>query len=72
MSRKGTCIIEASYSGHVDIVVWMLNNGSSIDENTRLDFRGNVVPTKSCEEVLKEKGLYEEVKSVLTTKSSRK
>ena len=32
----------------------------------------DVVPTKSCEDVLKEKGLYEEVKSVLTTKSTRK
>ena len=72
LNGAGTCIIIAARGKFVDCVVWMLNNGSSLDENIMRSRRGDICLTNSCEEFLKENGLYEEVKKAFITKSSRK
>ena len=72
MNTKGTCIMNAAKSKHFDCVVWMLHNGSSLDENTCIDHRGIIFQVASCKDILVFNGLYETVKKALTTKSSRK
>ena len=65
--------MNAATNRHVDCVVWMLSNGSSLDENTKLRYDGTVINNKySCEDILKNNGLYEKVKRLYSTKSSRK
>jgi len=72
-NTKGTAIMNAASNKHIDIIIWMLANGSNIEENYKLDSDGNIVEArKSCEEILKYCLIYDKVKSVHTTKSSRK
>lgn len=72
MNRNGTCIIQAALDNNIEMVVWMLNNGSLLDENTKLDIHGNTVNCLSCANILKQNGVYEDVKRVFTKKSFRK
>ena len=67
----GTCIMNAARNNHFECVLWMLSNGASLDENTRLDNKGNIIKCKSCEDILKEKGKFDELKRVFETKSSK-
>ena len=53
-------------------VLWMLSNGSSLDENTKLDFNGNIIECQSCADILKKKGIFEKVKRMCDTKISKK
>ena len=32
--NQGTCIMNAALNEHIELVVWMLFNGASLDENT--------------------------------------
>ena len=50
----------------------MLSNGSSLDENTKLDENGNIIECESCADILKEKGKFDELKRIFETKSSKK
>ena len=72
INTRGTCIMNAAVGKRVDVIVWLLNNGASLEENKKRTYKGIIEHSKSCEEILKENGLYEEVKFLLTTKSSRK
>ena len=72
ISSRGTCIMQAARLKHTNLVIWMLTNGSSIDENTALDFNGHIVTIDSCEDILKDNGMYNDVKRTFTIKSSRK
>jgi len=54
------------HHNNVDCVVWMLNNGSSLSENVYANIG------KSCEDILKTNGIYDKVKNIRETKSSRK
>jgi len=72
-NTKGTAIMNAASNKHIDIIIWMLSNGSNIEENYKLDSDGNIrEASKSCEEILKYRLIYDKVKSLHTTKSSRK
>ena len=53
-------------------VLWMLSNGSSLDENTKLDEDGNIIECKSCADILKRQGKFDELKRIFETKSSKK
>ena len=70
----GTCIMNAAMEKHVDVVVWMLNNGCSLDENTVVSVNNGHVITSdmTCQEILKKEGIFEEVRKAMQTKSSRK
>ena len=72
-NRNGTCIMNAAENSHTELVIWMLSNGSSIDENYGIDSFGNTTTlSESCEDILKRNGIYTAVKRAFTTKSSRK
>lgn len=47
----------------------MLSNGSSLDENTKLDYNGNIIKSQSAEEILKQSGLYEEFQIMIASKN---
>ena len=61
---------------HFECVLWMLSNGSSLDENTKLDTRldenGIIIKCESCADILKRKGKFDELKRIFETKSSKK
>ena len=63
-----SCIIQAAMKSHIECIVWMLNNGSFLDEAFE-DWDGNIV---NCITILKRNGIYEQVKRIMTQKSSRK
>ena len=62
--EEGTCIIHAALGGHIECIVWMLNNGSSLFEKNQKSI--------TCETILKQKNLYQTLNSVMKTKSSKK
>ena len=66
INQIGTCIMNAAHHSLVDIVVWMLSNGSHLQES--LNKEGG----ETCEDILRRNGIFEEVKKLLSTKSSRK
>lgn len=69
----GSCIMIAALNKHIDCVIWMLNNGASLDENYILDFEGNIKIVKySCRDILIQNGCMEKIKKFKTAKSSRK
>ena len=72
MNNEGTCVMNAAKKRHIDCVIWMLHNGSSLDENNSVGYSGKIYQVKSCRDILKNNGLYETAKKALTTKSSRK
>lgn len=72
MNTTGTCVSIAAANKRTGMVIWMLNNGSSIEENIAYNYSGDIVTVKSCEEVLKYYNIYEDIKKAMTTKSSRK
>ena len=61
-------IIHATMNKHVECIVWMLNNGSSLADKFQ-DTRGNIV---NLQTILQKKGLFEKVKRIMIKKSSRK
>ena len=67
-NSSGTCIINAARYRKLGAILWMLQNGSSIDEKIIMNDRTIV----TCEDIIKKNGLYEQVKKAFTTKSSRK
>jgi len=69
MNHYGTCLMNACELCHIDCIIWMLSNGSSLAENTKLDYNGNILTSKSGEEILKLNGFYEDVQSMLTSKN---
>ena len=71
VSNEGTCIMNAARNDYFECVLWMLSNGSSLDENTKLDKDGNIIECESCEDILKNKGMFFELKRVYETKSSK-
>ena len=71
MDMEGTCIMNAARNDYYECVLWMLSNGSSLDENTRLDENGNIKECESCENILKQKGMFYELKKIFETKSSK-
>ena len=38
----------------------------------KLDYNENIIECKSCEDILKEKGKFDELKRIFETKSSKK
>ena len=62
--EEGTCIIHAALGGHIECIVWMLNNGSSLFEKNQKGI--------TCETILKQKNLHQTLNSVMRTKSSKK
>ena len=72
MDTGGTCIMKSAKYNHLECVLWMLSNGSSLDENIKLDENGNIIECESCADILKEKGKFDELKRIFETKSSRK
>ena len=66
MNTAGTCIMNASKYKHIECVVWMLNNGSSLDENTCLTI------VNPCKTILQNNGRLKDVEILFKTKSSRK
>ena len=71
MDTGGTCIMKSAKYNHLECVLWMLSNGSSLDEDTKLDVNGNIKVGKSCEDILKQKGKFDELKRIFETKSSK-
>ena len=69
----GTCVMLAAENNHLNCVIWMLGNGSSLDEDS--SFNNNFSFSffkESCKEILIRKGSFNKVKTAFTTKSSRK
>ena len=63
----------ACYKNHFDCIIWMLQNGSSMDENNILDIHGNIVSSSfSCKTALKNHEIYDDIKRIFSKKSSRK
>ena len=71
MNIIGTCIMNAARKNHFKCVLWMLSNGASLNENTKLDDNGNIIECESCEDILKRKGKFDELKRIFETKSSK-
>jgi len=72
MDTKGTCIMAAARNYQYEYVLWMLSNGSSLDENTKLDEDGNIIECESCADIFKRQGKFDELKRIFETKSSKK
>ena len=71
VSNEGTCIMNAARNDYFECVLWMLSNGSSLDENTCLFTNGNIIQSKSCADILKRKGKFDELKRIFETKSTK-
>ena len=63
-NKFGTCIMNAAICKQTETVIWMLSNVSSISENT--------IKTTSCENMLKNMGIYQTLSHIYKSKSSRK
>lgn len=73
MNTTGTCIMVAAREKHVDACVWMLSNGSSIEENTALCRKTKrIITRKSCKDTMKENGLFNTIKSYFTNQIIQK
>ena len=72
MNKQGTCLMNASKKSHEDLIVWMINNGSSLDENTYLGYNGDIRTSRTCTEILEDNGLYDKIKMIYSTKSGKK
>ena len=76
----GSCLSVAIENVQIEAIIWMLGNGSSLDEkhvcfyinDGKLITDDNPEYYDTCFNLLQSKGILEEVKATLTTKSSRK
>ena len=64
--------MEAARNGHLECVLWMLSNGSSIDEDSSYNRDGYIVHNESCKDILINTETYDYVKNVFSAKSSNK
>ena len=51
MNKRGTCIINAAHRRHTNVIIWMLSNGSCVNENMAFDKNRNIKFVRSCKDI---------------------
>ena len=62
--KEGTCIIHSALGGHVECIVWMLNNGSSLLEKNQKGI--------TCKTILTQKKSFSNIKFAKDNKVLKK